>query len=142
MSTSTIQVGCNVRPVRLAFALPEPEDALARRVFRINSALWGGFYNPIFVVHGKAKIVNEKYAKFTEEAYQQQILEMLKEFDPDFVVNYCGKPLEGSLAIFNHRTIEPSQLKWNPWGREEVSNFVEVWSACWLVEGRIQVQTS
>jgi hypothetical protein len=49
MSTQTLHVACNARPMRLAFIVDKPEPTVLEEVFRLNTLLWGGLFNPAVV---------------------------------------------------------------------------------------------
>jgi hypothetical protein len=127
MSTRTLYVTCNARPVRLALLVDNPDPATLEHVFRINTLLWGGRLNPIVVLDGTTrKQVGVHYA-YETLPYEQEVLLLLKEFDPDILINYSNSSLPLSLAPFKERIFPPERLRWNPWGQQEIMYFVEVW---------------
>src|SRR5438552_5406250 len=138
MPTSTMQVSCSVRPIRLAFALPKADAATLRGVFAINTQLWGGVFNPVFILNDDGRVVVGEQEQFGRP-YLTEVFEMLRAFDPDFIVNFADRELPSPLDIFNHRLLGPDQLKWNPWGKGEVSFYLESWpfiEALWREEFR------
>ncbi len=139
MSIRTLHVTCNTRPVRLAFLVDKPDPATLEEVFRLNTLLWGGLLNPVVVLDGSSrKQVGIHYA-YIDTPYEQEVLLMLKEFDPDILINYSNAALPASLDAFKERTLPRDALRWNPWGNQEVSFFLEVWpflSQYWREEFR------
>lgn len=139
MSTRTLHVTCNTRPVRLAFLVDKPDPATLEEVFRLNTVLWGGLLNPIVVLDGSSRKQVGVHYQYIHTPYEQEVLSMLKEFDPDILINYSNVALPALLDVFKARTLTRDDLRWNPWGREEVVFFLEVWpflSQYWREEFR------
>ena len=127
MSTKTIQINCNTRPVRLAFLVDKPDPATLEKVFELNTLLWGGSLNPVVVLDGSArKQVGAHYA-YEDSTYEQEQLWFLKTFDPDILINYSNVELPAYLAPFKKRVFPLDVMRWNPWGTEETMAFLEVW---------------
>ena len=127
MSTATVQIACNTRPVRLAFILDKPEAATLERVFRLNSLLWGGMLNPIVVLDGTSRKQAGMHYKFGATPHDDELCPLLKDFDPDVLINFCSAALPASLERFRERTFSPAALRWDPWNHGETSFFLEVW---------------
>jgi len=127
MSTRTIQINYNTRPVRLAFLVEKPDPATLEKVFRLNALLWGGILNPVLVLDGSARKQVGVHYLFEDCTYEQEQLWLLKAFDPDILINYSNTPLPSFLAPFKERTLPPDVMRWNPWGTREVMSFLEVW---------------
>jgi hypothetical protein len=127
MSTRTLQINCNTRPVRLAFLVDKPDPPTLEKVFELNMLLWGGSLNPVVVLDGSARKQVGAHYTFEDSTYDQEQLWMLKAFDPDILINYSNAQLPAYLAPFKQRTFSPDVMRWNPWGRQEMMAFLEVW---------------
>src|SRR5579863_2116713 len=127
MSTSTLQVRCTVRPTRLAFALREPDERTLIEVMRLNATLWGGVFNPIFFVDGSRRVQTGEQETLGRQSHEQELLLMLRHFDPDLIIKYSGTALPVSLKAFEHRSFPETVLRWKPTGDQDVSYFLEVW---------------
>ena len=91
-SMQIFDVHIRMRPIRIAFIVPENNAESVQRAININSFLWGGHLNPILplisTVDDRWKILGQP------ELISSQILNgCLEAFDPDFVcyVN-CDAP--------------------------------------------------
>jgi hypothetical protein len=127
MSTTTLHFTCNTRPVRLAFLVDKPDPDVLRQVFRLNTLLWGGALNPVVVLDGSSRKQVGVHYQHIDTPYEQELLLTLMEFDPDVVINYSNASLPATLNAFRERTFATDALRWNPWGNQEVSFFLEVW---------------
>lgn len=122
-STQALLVNYNVRPVRIAFLMEKPEHDVLQEIINVNTLLWGGVLNPIVVLDGSI-CPTEHFPSYT---YDEGILRLLKEFDPDVLINFSGAEVPPHLNLFRHRTFGRSSLRWNPWGKGEINFFLEVW---------------
>jgi hypothetical protein len=122
-STQTLLVQYNVRPVRIAFLMGEPQHEVLQEIISVNTLLWGGVLNPIVVLSGSSCPIDQ----FPSYTYDEGIVRLLKEFDPDLLMNFSGAELPPLLNLFKHRTFDRSSLRWNPWGKGEINFFLEVW---------------
>ena len=127
MSTKTIQINCNTRPVRLAFLVDKPDPTTLEKVFELNTLLWGGSLNPVVVLDGSARKQVGPHYDYEDSTYEQEQLWLLKAFDPDILINYSNAQLPAFLAPFTERTFPLDVMRWNPWGTEEMMSFLEVW---------------
>jgi hypothetical protein len=129
METTTIEAQCNARPTRLAFILLKPERDLLMSVIRRATSLWGGIFNPIVILDDSTRVSQGMhYERFPpQQSYIQQQDDILRSFDPDFLIDYSDNPLPETLKHFQHRTYPAARLDWNPWGRREMSYFVDVY---------------
>jgi hypothetical protein len=127
MSTRTVQLNCNTRPVRLAFLVATPDPATLETVFKLNTLLWGGMLNPVVVLDGSTRKQVGDYYTFDNLTYEQEQLGLVKSFDPDLVINCANSPLPAFLAPFRERTFPLDVMRWNPWGTYETMAFLEVW---------------
>lgn len=55
MSTRTLQIDCNTRPVRIAFLVDKPDPTTLEKIFELNTLLWGGCFNPVVVLDGSTR---------------------------------------------------------------------------------------
>jgi hypothetical protein len=127
MSLRVLHVSCNVRPVRIAFVISKPEPAILEEVFRVNTVLWGGLLNPVVVLDGGARKKVGRHYEYGDTPYDEEIRLLLREFDPDLLINFDGSTLPASFDIFKERTFTKDALRWNPWNRGEVPFFLEIW---------------
>lgn len=90
----SIHVRQRLRPSRYAFIVNEGDLASALQAASLNSALWGGIYNPI--------------VPLTPVESRSGLLKM---FDPDLLVNLTGADLTDELAArHEHRIVSPTHL--------------------------------
>jgi hypothetical protein len=127
MSLRVLHVSCNVRPVRIAFIIGKPEPAILEEIFRVNTLLWGGLLNPIVVLDDSTRKKTGRHYQYVDIPYDEEIRLLLREFDPDLLINFDGAALPASFDVFKDRTFTKDVLRWNPWGRQEVPFFLEVW---------------
>lgn len=74
-----------MRPVRLAFVVNPSDTVSLARIFKINTCLWGGKFNPIIPAIERVPSWWDRHHKSIETA--QQILNGYVDFfEPDFVV--------------------------------------------------------
>ena len=125
METRTLHVACNTRPARLAFLIDKPEPQILEEVFRLNTLLWGGLFNPVVVMDGTNRKRVGRHYMFERETYESEVVLLLEEFDPDFLIDYSGVQITPALNRF--RILPRQRLRWNPWGREEIFYFLEAW---------------
>ncbi len=89
-----IHIRQRLRPSRHAFIVREGDFGAALQSASLNTALWGGIYNPIVLL---------------EPAEEREGI--LREFDPDLLVNLTGAELPADLASrYQHRIIAADQL--------------------------------
>lgn len=122
-STQALLVNYNVRPVRIAFLMVKPEHDVLQEIINVNSLLWGGVLNPIVVLDGSTCPTEQ----FPSYSYDEGIVRLLREFDPDVLINFSGAEVPPLLNLFKLRTFDRSGLRWDPWGKGEISFFLEVW---------------
>jgi hypothetical protein len=86
-----------LRPLRHAYLIKEGDHAGADRAVSLNTIIWGGIYNPIISV--------------TPET---ECNEILKEFDPDELVNLTSTPLSAAISEgFEQRIVNFDQVTRN-----------------------------
>jgi hypothetical protein len=128
MGTTTIEARCNARPTRLTFILPRPDRDLLLNVISLATNLWGGMFNPIIILDDTARVApGAHYEMLPPQPYLELQDDILRSFDPDILVNYSDDALPEALKHFQHRTYPAARLDWNPWGRQEMSYFVDVY---------------
>jgi hypothetical protein len=128
MGTTTIEARCNARPTRLAFIVPKPDRGLLLNVISRATTLWGGIFNPIIILDDATRVARGvHYEIVPPQPYLERQDDILRSFDPDILVNYSDDPLPAALKHFQHRTYPAARLDWSPWGRQEMSYFVDVY---------------
>jgi hypothetical protein len=80
-----VSVSVRLRPVRFAFMVRPEDMANLRKVFRINTCLWGGLYNPIIPFFRRVPAWWERQG-FKFDSAKQIINGYLDYFEPDFIV--------------------------------------------------------
>ena len=92
MTTSeTFHVRKTVRPMRFLFLVPKDDLNTIRQVIRINTALWGGFYNPIT----------------TADQDNNNILSLFRASHSDVIVNFSNHPiLHSALGLANYQVMQ------------------------------------
>src|ERR1700682_4632279 len=95
-STQALLVNYNVRPVRIAFLMGKPEHDLLQEIINVNTLLWGGVLNPIVVLDGSTCPTEQ----FPSYSYDEGVVRLLKEFDPDFLINLSGAEVPPHLNLF------------------------------------------
>jgi hypothetical protein len=128
MSTSTIEARCDARPTRLALIIPTPDPDLLLSVIARATSLWGGIFNPIIILDDSTREVRGVQERMvSHEQYLEGQADILKAFDPDFLVNFSAAPLPEQLREFEHRTFASERLDWQPLQNQTTSYFVDVW---------------
>lgn len=90
----SIHVRQRLRPSRYALLIREGDSGAALQAVSLNTALWGGIYNPLVVL--------------TPDENRDGLL---KEFDPDLLVNLTGSELPTELGKrYEHRIVAPTDL--------------------------------
>lgn len=128
MGTTTIEARCNARPTRLAFILPRPDRDVMLNVIKRATTLWGGMFNPIIILDDSARVARGvHYERLSPQPYIERQDDILRSFDPDLLINYSDDSLPDTLKHFQHRVYPAARLDWNPWGRRELSYFVDIY---------------
>ena len=127
MTLRVLHVSCNIRPARIAFVIRKPELPLLEEIFRVNTVLWGGVLNPVVVLDDSTRKRVGRHYEYSDTPYDEEIRLLLREFDPDLLINFDGSALPASFDVFKERTFGKEALSWNPWGKGEVPFFLEVW---------------
>ena len=121
--TQALYVSYNIHPTRIAFLMGKPDHSVLEEIIAVNTLLWGGILNPIVVLDSSTCVTEQ----FPPYSYEEGILRLLKEFDPDILINYSDLGIPSFLAVFADRTFDRTFLRWNPWGKEDINFFLEVW---------------
>ena len=82
---NNIRVDIRLRPIRFGFLVRPSDKAKVLEIFRINTCLWGGMFNPIIPFFKRVPSWWERYG-FRFENAQQIINGYLDFFEPDFLV--------------------------------------------------------
>lgn len=99
----TITVNRRLRPLRLAFLINPNDKKILRRVFQINTCIWGGRYNPIIPVYRRAP--NTWSDKYTGPPSADVILNgYIDAFEPDFIIN-ANVTLKKALQFLEDRQL-------------------------------------
>lgn len=85
MKVKKISIAKKLRPTRLAFLVAKEDKRTLREVFRINTCLWGGFYNLIIPFFRKTPKNWEKH-RYKLPSASSILKGYLDSFDPDYVV--------------------------------------------------------
>ena len=105
---NNININLRLRPIRFAF-LVRPNDARhVQEVFRINTCLWGGKYNPIIPFFKKLPHWWERKGIRFENA-KQVINGYLDFFEPDFLVE-AEKGLANDFGFDPERVLKLTDL--------------------------------
>jgi hypothetical protein len=99
-----ISVDVRLRPVRFAFMARPDDRAGLRRIFRINTCLWGGLYNPIIPFFQRVPTWWERQG-FKFDSAKQIINGYLDYFEPDFVVEVT-KGIASGYGIDSERILQ------------------------------------
>lgn len=111
MGTTTIDARCNARPTRLAFILPTPDRARLLEVFTRTTTLWGGRFNPIVILDGKAqRVEGQHYALGGRDPYLTRQANLLREFDPDLLI----APTGAAILLDKPRRSLQDRMKFKP----------------------------
>lgn len=87
MAMKTIRVSQSVRPIRFAWLVTPPQPDTFDRAVELNTALWGGLHNPIVPI----------WRRFPSAHPASRSLGILREFDPDFIVNLTSLPVPKAI---------------------------------------------
>jgi hypothetical protein len=99
---SQINVHVRLRPVRFAFLVRPDDVEHALEIFRINTCLWGGKFNPIVPFFKRVPTWWDRHGHHFDSA-KQIINGYLDKFEPDFLVE-AEKGLADGLG-FNAKRI-------------------------------------
>lgn len=90
----SINVRQRLRPIRYAFLIRANDHAACLKAVSLNTVLWGGLFNPIVPV-----------------TPDEECAGLLKEFDPDYLVDLTSEPLPATIATeFEHRIVSADDI--------------------------------
>ena len=104
----SISVNIRLRPIRFAFLVRPDDKKRTLEIFRINTCLWGGKYNPIVPFFKRLPPWWERKGYRFENA-KQIINGYLDFFEPDFIVE-AEKGLADGLDFDSERVLQPTDL--------------------------------
>lgn len=104
----SLSVNVRLRPVRFAFMVRPEDRSGLRKVFEINTCLWGGLYNPIIPYFQRVPDWWERDGIRFATA-KQIISGYLDYFEPDFVVE-STKGLASGFGIDPERILQASEI--------------------------------
>ncbi|MBB5535054.1 hypothetical protein [Rhizobium giardinii] len=105
---SHISVTVRLRPVRFAFLVRPTDTAALLEIFRINTCLWGGKYNPIIPSIKQIPRWWDRHGRVTETA-PQVLNGYLDFFEPDFIVEATAGLADG-LGYDDDRVLQLSDI--------------------------------
>lgn len=80
-----ISITRKLRPLRLAFLVSPYDKKAIRRAIQLNTLLWGGIYNPLIPIYGKAP-GSWKDGPLAAPAAEKILAGYIEAFDPDYIV--------------------------------------------------------
>ena len=128
---SNINVNIRLRPIRFAFLVRPNDKKRIVEIFRINTCLWGGKFNPIIPFFKRLPPWWERKGLRFENA-KQIINGYLDFFEPDFLVE-AEKGLSVDLGFDPKRTLQftdilKNEVKrgWNRYGLSVYDLYVDL----------------
>ena len=100
----SINVNIRLRPIRFAFLVRPDDKKRTLEIFRINTCLWGGKYNPLIPFFKRLPSWWERKGYRFENA-KQIINGYLDFFEPDFIVE-AEKGLADGLCFDSERVLQ------------------------------------
>jgi len=104
----SIQVNIRLRPIRFVFLVRPDDRKKTLDIFRINTCLWGGKYNPIIPFFNRLPSWWERKGNRFENA-KQIINGYLDFFEPDFIVE-AENGLASGLSFNAERVLQLTDL--------------------------------
>lgn len=105
---SNVRADLRLRPIRFAFLVRPDDKKRTLEIFRINTCLWGGKYNPIIPFFKRLPAWWERKGYRFENA-KQIINGYLDFFEPDFIVE-AEKGLADGLDFAPERVLQLTDL--------------------------------
>ena len=111
---NSIRVDVRLRPIRFGFLVRLEDEAKIAEIFRINTCLWGGMFNPIIPF---LKCVPPRWDKynFGSENAKQIMNGYLDFFEPDFLVE-ANEGLADGLGFDSQRVLHLEDFLEQPGG--------------------------
>ncbi|MCL1124301.1 hypothetical protein [Shewanella surugensis] len=128
----TINIKSRLRPIRFAFLVRPTDKKNIEKIFRINTCLWGGLYNPIIPVFGRTPTwwSNDSLKR---ELPSEALNRYLDFFEPDILVE-CEKGLARNSGYDSRRVINLEELlvgegheSWNGFGLDTYDLYNELY---------------
>jgi hypothetical protein len=92
-SMESINVRQKPQPIRYAFLIRSDDSAGLVQAVSLNTILWGGLFNAIVATPAEDRDG------------------LLREFDPDYLVDLTGEPLPREITTaFEHRIVGPDDI--------------------------------
>ena len=116
---NSIHVDIRLRPIRFGFLVRPDDEAKILEIFRINTCLWGGMFNPIIPFIESVPSWWDRHASRSENA-NQIINGYLNFFEPDFLVE-AEEGLANGLSFDSERVLhfEDILVKPGEWDGEK-----------------------
>ena len=118
---NSIRVDIRLRPIRFGFMVRPDDQEKVLEIFRINTCLWGGMFNPIIPFFEDVPSWWERYGYRFEDA-KQIINGYMDFFEPDFLVE-AEKGIADGFGYDPNRVIQltdiledPKESGWNKYG--------------------------
>lgn len=104
----TGSLNLKLRPIRFAFIIPPYNKKALLEAVRINSVLWGGFFNPIIPLFKKPpKQWKERLRR--QSPFKKIIEGYIEAFDPDYIVE-IGNAKAKSLNIGGRKVLNSIEI--------------------------------
>ncbi|MCY3741489.1 MAG: hypothetical protein OXH00_10750 [Candidatus Poribacteria bacterium] len=118
---NNIRVDIRLRPIRFGFLVRPDDKKKIIEIFRINTCLWGGIFNPIIPFFNRVPSWWERHG-FRFENAKQIINGYLDFFEPDFLVE-AEEGLADGFGYDSERVLQLSDIlekseeeRWNKFG--------------------------
>ena len=96
MFLESLKINEKLRPIRLAFLISCREPGSVLDAVKHSTCLWGGMFNPIVPI----------WKKFPTKKEKDRVIGLLKDFDPDFIVNLSTLTIPNEINhIYKKRII-------------------------------------
>lgn len=112
---NNIRVDIRLRPIRFGFLVRPDDKENILEIFRINTCLWGGIFNPIIPLFGSVPSWLESEG-FRFENAEQIINSYLDFFEPDFLVE-AEEGLADGFGFAPERVLPLEKIIEEPGGR-------------------------
>jgi len=128
----TINIKNRLRPIRFAFLVRPTDKSTISEIFKINTCLWGGMYNPIIPIFKRTPSwwSNDNSKKETPSEVLNRYLDF---FEPDILVE-CEEGLAKDSGFDTRRVIKLDELlvdenneRWNEFGLDTYDLYNELY---------------
>lgn len=128
----SINIKNRLRPIRFAFLVRPSDKKSITEIFRVNTCLWGGLYNPIIPVFKRTPTwwSNDSLKR---ESPSEILNRYLDFFEPDILVE-CEEGLAGESGFDHRRIIKLDDLlvgddnnSWNKFGLDVYDLYNELY---------------